>query len=141
MPDVSRRVQFGRSVLTVSITHDTREEYAFRNIFISNHLGILGDLAYRCRSRAQSEKDLFRSRIFVVEIAMTVVHELQSHGTGKTLSETSSDTFRFEREHLSINTVIGTSVDSCYQPGQTWTSVFGSIGASAEEARASLISY
>lgn len=76
-----------------------------------------------------------------IRFIVTAVHELLGHGTGKLLGETSLGTFNFDIHDLPINPFTKQPIKTWYQPGQTWTSVFGKLATSIEECRAMLVSY
>lgn len=76
----------------------------------------------------------------IIRFIETAVHELLGHGTGKLLTETTPGMFNFDRENLPISPLTGKAIETWYQPGQTWTSVFGKLATSVEECRAMLVS-
>ncbi|KAL9103559.1 MAG: hypothetical protein Q9163_001397 [Psora crenata] len=55
--------------------------------------------------------------------------------------ETPPGMYNFDRENLPLNLLTGKAIETCYQPGQTWTSVFEKLATSVEECRAMLVSY
>ena len=77
-----------------------------------------------------------RDLAFEVQVG---IHELLGHGTGKLLQETSAGTYNFDHAHPPVSPVTGASVTTYYRPGQTWSSVFGSIASSYEECRAECV--
>ena len=77
-----------------------------------------------------------RDPAFEVQVG---IHELLGHGTGKLLQETSPGTYNFDHAHPPISPVTGKPVATYYRPGQTWSSVFGSIASSYEECRAECV--
>lgn len=61
------------------------------------------------------------------------------HGTGKLLQETAPGIFNFNKDSPPINPLTQKPIDVWYKPGQTWSSVFGSVAASYEECRAECV--
>lgn len=57
------------------------------------------------------------------------------------MAETAPGTYNFDREKLPINPFTGKAIETWYQVGQTWTSVFEKLATSVEECRAMLVSY
>jgi dipeptidyl-peptidase-3 len=76
----------------------------------------------------------FRGCNHIVRFIVTAIHELLGHGTGKLLTETAPGTYNFDRENLPTNPLTGKAIETWYQPGQTWTSVFGKLATSVEDA-------
>jgi dipeptidyl-peptidase III len=67
------------------------------------------------------------------------IHELLGHGTGKLLQETSPGTYNFDPKNPPISPITEKPITTWYKPGQTWSSVFGSIASSYEECRAECV--
>jgi dipeptidyl-peptidase-3 len=75
----------------------------------------------------------YRDAAFEVQVG---IHELLGHGTGKLLQETKPGKFNFDVKSPPISPITNKPVSTYYKPGQTWSSVFGTVAASYEEARA-----
>jgi dipeptidyl-peptidase-3 len=75
----------------------------------------------------------YRDSAFEVQVG---IHELLGHGTGKLLQETEPGKFNFDVKSPPISPITNKPVSTYYKPGQTWSSVFGTVAASYEEARA-----
>ena len=78
----------------------------------------------------------FRDPAFEVQVG---IHELLGHGTGKLLQETSPGEYNFDAKNPPISPITKKPVTTWYKPGQTWSSVFGSIASSYEECRAECV--
>jgi len=78
----------------------------------------------------------YRDPAFEVQVG---IHELLGHGTGKLLQETSPGEYNFDISNPPISPVTKKPVSTWYKPGQTWSSVFGSIASSYEECRAECV--
>lgn len=69
----------------------------------------------------------------------TAIHELVGHGTGKLLAETGPGTFNFDHKNRPISPITGQPIQTWYEPGETWNSVFGKLAPTVEECRAFLV--
>ncbi|RVX71904.1 hypothetical protein B0A52_04303 [Exophiala mesophila] len=78
----------------------------------------------------------YRDPAFEVQVG---IHELLGHGCGKLLQETSAGEYNFDFKNSPISPITGKPITSWYKPGQTWSSVFGSIASSYEECRAECV--
>lgn len=94
-----------------------------------------------CHYVHPSEVKGFRGCNHIIRFIVTAIHELLGHGTGKLLTETTPGKYNFDRENLPTNPLTGKVIETWYQPGQTWTGVFGKLATSVEECRAMLVSY
>lgn len=86
-----------------------------------------------------SDDEVYRScrdPAFEVQVG---IHELLGHGTGKLLQETSPGEYNFDPKSPPISPITNKPVTTWYKPGQTWSSVFGSIASSYEECRAECV--
>ena len=78
----------------------------------------------------------YRDPAFEVQVG---IHELLGHGTGKLLQETSPGTYNFDIKSPPTSPITNKPITTWYKPGQTWSSVFGSIASSYEECRAECV--
>jgi len=78
----------------------------------------------------------YRDPAFEVQVG---IHELLGHGTGKLLQETEPGQYNFDIKNPPVSPVSHKPVTTWYKPGQTWSSVFGSIASSYEECRAECV--
>ncbi|KIW95081.1 uncharacterized protein Z519_03664 [Cladophialophora bantiana CBS 173.52] len=78
----------------------------------------------------------YRDPAFEVQVG---IHELLGHGCGKLLQETAVGEYNFDIKHPPISPITKKPITSYYKPGQTWSSVFGSIASSYEECRAECV--
>lgn len=78
----------------------------------------------------------YRDPAFEVQVG---IHELLGHGCGKLLQETAPGEYNFDVKDPPISPVTKKPIESWYKPGQTWSSVFGSIASSYEECRAECV--
>jgi dipeptidyl-peptidase III len=93
-----------------------------------------------CHYVHPSEVKGFRGCNHIIRFIVTAIHELLGHGTGKLLAETAG-MYNFDGENLPTNPLTGKAIETWYQPGQTWTSVFEKLATSVEECRAMLVSH
>lgn len=117
---------------------DIRQTEGFKNVSLGNVLS----------AKAPNEKVPFirdedlevytkhRDSAFEVQVG---IHELLGHGTGKLLHETNPGSFNFNRGSPPIHPITNKPITTWYKPGQTWSSVFGSIASSYEECRAECV--
>ncbi|KAJ6030097.1 uncharacterized protein N7446_000840 [Penicillium canescens] len=117
---------------------DIRQNLGFKNVSLGN---VLSAKAPNEPIPFISEADLdvyrrCRDPAFEVQVG---IHELLGHGTGKLLQETAPGEYNFDIKDPPINPVTNKPVSTWYKPGQTWSSVFGSIASSYEECRAECV--
>lgn len=117
---------------------DIRQNLGFKNVSLGN---VLSAKAPNEPVPFISEKDLdvyrrCRDPAFEVQVG---IHELLGHGTGKLLQETAPGEYNFDISNPPVSPVDGKPISTWYKPGQTWSSVFGSIASSYEECRAECV--
>lgn len=117
---------------------DIRQNLGFKNVSLGN---VLSASAPNEAVPFVREQDLelfqkYRTPAFEVQVG---IHELLGHGTGKLLQETAPGQYNFDVAKPPISPVSGKPVTTWYKPGQTWSSVFGSLAASYEECRAECV--
>ena len=117
---------------------DIRQNLGFKNVSLGNVLSAKAPnepIPFIREQDLQLFRD-FRDAAFEVQVG---IHELLGHGTGKLLQETSPGVYNFDVNHPPINPLTNKPVSTWYKPGQTWSSVFGSVAASYEECRAECV--
>ncbi|KAL4792863.1 dipeptidyl peptidase III [Aspergillus venezuelensis] len=119
--------------------NDIRQETGYKNIIFSNRM-----LAESHRERgawmiSESEISTFKQHLPHAYYIWVVLHEILGHGTGRFLTEASQGIFNFDRDRPPLDPTTGEPVKSWYQPGQTWTGVFGDLATTVDECRAELV--
>jgi dipeptidyl-peptidase-3 len=117
---------------------DIRQNLGFKNVSLGNVLSAKAPNEPIPFVREQDEPLFreFRDAAFEVQVG---IHELLGHGTGKLLQETSPGVYNFDVKNPPISPVSNKPVTTWYKPGQTWSSVFGSVASSYEECRAECV--
>jgi dipeptidyl-peptidase-3 len=117
---------------------DIRQNLGFKNVSLGNVLSAKAPNEPIPFVREQDEPLFreFRDAAFEVQVG---IHELLGHGTGKLLQETSPGVYNFDVKNPPISPVSNKPVSTWYKPGQTWSSVFGSVASSYEECRAECV--
>ncbi|KAK5002017.1 hypothetical protein LTR28_011939, partial [Elasticomyces elasticus] len=117
---------------------DIRQTEGFKNVSLGNVLSAKAPIEPFPFIK-ETDQDVYRKcmdQAFEVQVGL---HELLGHGCGKLLQETEPGVFNFDKENPPISPVANKPVSTWYKPGQTWSSVFGSIAASYEECRAEAV--
>ncbi|KAL2703921.1 hypothetical protein AAEP93_004992 [Penicillium crustosum] len=117
---------------------DIRQNLGFKNVSLGNVLSAKAPNE-AIPFIAESDQEIyraFRDPAFEVQVG---IHELLGHGTGKLLQETAPGEYNFDIKNPPISPVTNKAVSTWYKPGQTWSSVFGSIASSYEECRAECV--
>ncbi|KAG5297643.1 dipeptidyl peptidase III [Histoplasma ohiense] len=117
---------------------DIRQNLGYKNVSLGN---VLSAKAPNEPVPFIREQDLqvfrdYRDPAFEVQVG---IHELLGHGTGKLLQETAPGEFNFDISNPPISPITQKPITTWYKPGQTWSSVFGSIASSYEECRAECV--
>ncbi|TPX20082.1 hypothetical protein DIZ76_017879 [Coccidioides immitis] len=117
---------------------DIRQNLGFKNVSLGN---VLSAKAPNEPIPFIREQDLelfrkYRDPAFEVQVG---IHELLGHGTGKLLQETAPGEFNFDVSKPPVSPITNKPITTWYKPGQTWSSVFGSIASSYEECRAECV--
>ncbi|CAG8044129.1 unnamed protein product [Penicillium olsonii] len=135
-------LSFGCSGLPAGINlpnyDDIRQNLGFKNVSLGNVLSAKApnEAIPFIAERDQEVYRGFRDPAFEVQVG---IHELLGHGTGKLLQETAPGEYNFDVKNPPISPVTNKPVSTWYKPGQTWSSVFGSIASSYEECRAECV--
>ncbi|WEW55553.1 dipeptidyl peptidase [Emydomyces testavorans] len=117
---------------------DIRQNLGFKNVSLGNVLSAKAPNEPVPFIR-QEDLELFRKYrdpAFEVQVG---IHELLGHGTGKLLQETAPGEYNFDISNPPISPITNKPISTWYKPGQTWSSVFGSIASSYEECRAECV--
>lgn len=117
---------------------DIRQNLGFKNVSLGNVMSAKAPNEPVPFIRKQ-DLELFRTyrdAAFEVQVG---IHELLGHGTGKLLQETAPGEYNFDVSNPPVSPVTNKPVATWYKPGQTWSSVFGSIASSYEECRAECV--
>ncbi|EEP80786.1 hypothetical protein UREG_05628 [Uncinocarpus reesii 1704] len=117
---------------------DIRQNLGFKNVSLGN---VLSAKAPNEPIPFIREQDLelfrkYRDPAFEVQVG---IHELLGHGTGKLLQETAPGEYNFDISNPPLSPITNKPISTWYKPGQTWSSVFGSIASSYEECRAECV--
>ncbi|EEQ28450.1 dipeptidyl-peptidase 3 [Microsporum canis CBS 113480] len=117
---------------------DIRQNLGFKNVSLGNVLSAKAPNEPVPFIRAQ-DLSLFREHRDAAFEVQVGIHELLGHGTGKLLQETSPGKYNFDVSNPPVSPIDGKPISTWYKPGQTWSSVFGSIASSYEECRAECV--
>ncbi|KAA6411032.1 MAG: dipeptidyl-peptidase III [Lasallia pustulata] len=117
---------------------DIRRDHGFKNVSLGN---VLSAKVSNERIPFIRPEDLQlyqdnRDEAFEVQVG---IHELLGHGTGKLLQETSPGKYNFDVRNPPISPITNQPIENWYKPGQTWSSVFGTLSSSYEECRAEAV--
>lgn len=117
---------------------DIRQQVGFKNVSLGNVLSakVPNEPIPFIRADDLSIYQNNRDEAFEVQVG---IHELLGHGSGKLLQENAPGEYNFDIKNPPINPLTNNPCTSWYKPGQTWSSVFGSIASSMEENRAELV--
>ena len=117
---------------------DIRQNLGFKNVSLGNVLSAKAPDEPIPFIRVQDQQlyRKYRDAAFEVQVG---IHELLGHGTGKLLQETEPGVYNFDAKNPPVSPVTDKPVSTWYKPGQTWSSVFGSIASSYEECRAECV--
>ncbi|KIM28659.1 hypothetical protein M408DRAFT_329404 [Serendipita vermifera MAFF 305830] len=117
--------------------YDIREKTGFKNVSLAN---ILAAKTPNEEVTFIAPEDLdsynkWESKAFELQVAN---HELLGHGSGKLFTEDARGNLNFDKERV-INPLTGGKITSWYKPGQTSSSVLGTVSSSMEECRAEAV--
>jgi dipeptidyl-peptidase III len=117
---------------------DIRQNLGFKNVSLGNVLSAKAPNEPIPFIRKEDDEVYRENRDPAFEVQVGI-HELLGHGTGKLLQETSPGEFNFDSTNPPISPITKKPIMTWYKPGQTWSSVFGSIASSYEECRAECV--
>ena len=134
--------------LKVQKLEDIRQTLGSKNLFIANRESPLAGDELSSEANApfvhEWERQRFLLHLQKSESQKIVIHELLGHGSGRLLTSASStkgDTKgdNFDARNPPISPLTGQPINTWYECGQTYNSVFGDLAASMEECRAECI--
>jgi len=142
-------VNFGSSSIPAGINipnyDDIRQDVGFKNVSLGNVLRIRAQPKKKPAQFVKPEdQEIFKKWVgpsFDVQVAC---HELLGHGSGKLFRKENDGSFNFDKEAMKtkITAEFGAEfVDGVYwyEKGQTWDSIFLSMGSPMEECRAEAV--
>lgn len=117
---------------------DIRQNLGFKNVSLGNVLSasVPNETIPFIADADQDTYRKYRDPAFEVQVGL---HELLGHGCGKLLQETSPGVFNFNKDSPPVSPITKKPITTWYKPGQTWSSVFKSLGSSYEECRAECV--
>ena len=115
-----------------------RQNEGFKNVSLGNVLSAKAPNEPLPFVRKEDDEVFrkYRDPAFEVQVG---IHELLGHGCGKLLQETAPGEYNFDIKNPPVSPITKKPITSYYKPGQTWSSVFGSIASSYEESRAECV--
>ncbi len=116
---------------------DIRQNEGFKNVSLENVINASYASKEPPKYLSKSDTNLFQKYVlksFSVDVSG---HELFGHGVGKLFIRDSNGNFNFDPNI--INPLTGQRVATWYKPGETWSSVFGSLSSAFEECRAECV--
>lgn len=134
-------VTFASSGIPVGINipnyDDVRQSAGFKNLSLSNVLVAMesDEKVSLIAEQDQALLRLLKAEAFEVQVGC---HELLGHGSGKLFKRARDGSVNYDR-HRVRHPFTGELGVGCYEAGQTWDSVFGSISSSFEECRAECV--
>jgi len=112
-----------------------RQSYGFKNVSLGNSLRAR-DKKEHINHIDDDDQKLFQDlqdRSFKVQVGL---HELLGHGSGKLFMEDKDNRLNYENV---VNPLTGEKVEGFYKQGQTYDTVFTSLGSTFEECRAEAV--
>ncbi|KAK8762893.1 hypothetical protein V5799_034501 [Amblyomma americanum] len=120
-----------------------RQDEGFKNVSLGNVINA-DDKSSKANFMTAEDNEMFnklKNASFEVQVGL---HELLGHGSGKLLMQNKDGSFNFDQEkvrlpHVGPGPDPEAKVTSWYKDGETYDSVFGSMGSSYEECRAECV--
>ena len=117
---------------------DIRQTFGFKNVSLGNILrSSLTPSKEKIKYINDFDQDLYRKYVkdaFEIQVGG---HELFGHGSGKLFMEMNDNVYNFDRNL--INPLTKKKISSWYKIGETYDTVFGSLGSPYEECRAECV--
>ncbi|KAK0394876.1 hypothetical protein QR680_000982 [Steinernema hermaphroditum] len=116
---------------------EIRQEEGFKNVTLSN---VISAIPKQRITFLNSEDEALYLKYFKESFNVQVgLHELLGHGSGK-LFTCEGGKFNFDRDNVK-DLVSGGQIQSWYEEGESWSSVFGEHSNAYEECRAEAVGY
>jgi dipeptidyl-peptidase-3 len=112
---------------------DVRQVNGHKNVSLSNVISSL-KMTEAVSFLRDDDQELYKDLLIASFSVQVGIHELLGHGSGKLLREDTLNSFNFDKGM--IDPLTGKPVASWYKPGETYDSVFLSLGSAMEECRA-----
>ncbi|UYV78782.1 DPP3 [Cordylochernes scorpioides] len=123
--------------LCVVVDDEVRQNEGFKNVSLGNVIpASYKDSAPNYLSPTDQEL-LQKLRVSSFELQVGL-HELLGHGSGKLFQRNKDGSLNFDLENT-INPLTSAKVDKYYEIGETYDSIFTSLGSSYEECRAECV--
>eukprot|EP01128_Nolandella_sp_AFSM9_P003514 TRINITY_DN1510_c0_g1_i1.p1 TRINITY_DN1510_c0_g1~~TRINITY_DN1510_c0_g1_i1.p1 ORF type:complete len:693 (-),score=170.37 TRINITY_DN1510_c0_g1_i1:138-2183(-) len=115
--------------------NDIRQDEGFKNVSLGNVIRSRYTSTGPVAFLKTSDEPLFNEMTDAAFAVQVGIHELLGHGSGKLLQEVEAGQFNFDKETVK-DPLTQELVQSYYGPGQTYNSLFSSLGQPMEECRA-----
>jgi dipeptidyl-peptidase-3 len=110
---------------------EIRESHGFKNVTLANIIEASQNSNYGSdQTLNTSDTELFKKHMKDAWAIHVAGHELLGHGSGKLI---------YSLDKTIINPLTSKPIETCYKDGETYASVFGSMGNSFEECKAECV--
>lgn len=116
---------------------DIRQNDGFKNVSLENVINASYVSKELPKYLSKIDADLYQKYVLKAFHVDVSGHELHGHGSLRLYTQDSNGNFNFDRD--TINPLTGQRVATWYKPGETWSSVFGSLASAFEECRAECV--